>query len=495
MQARSSERLASVFTACCAVAVAAAYLRNLRAGPFADDFGWVRMGFAAIQRGRLGIWYDALDCFFFRPFNIAIVAESMRAGTWALAHGVALSVNVVMGLMVGWLAIRIHPDRDLRWLGLAAGCAFFAHQANTTTVLQLDTLSQSMSDLFAVVALVAAVLYVRSSRRWLLVSAVASVGAMLGKEGGISVPVAAVVTVLVLSPRPARVGKAAYMLLAQLGASAVYVVWRLSVLNLVPLPAELQPRYGFAVGLTTIHNFARFIFIEGVPWNSASLMAGRKPQEWAIGLALGGLMLLVAGLGWKRLLRERPGSRALLVWLVAVFLVWCTPYVFLIQVSEQEAYRLTAVTVLAVGMGCWALLRSADRRLALLAVVVWCAWVFTGSVGSIEKSNMLRHNSEVATELLDEAEAALGDISRTDTVRVFMVPAEHPPRTYSILSIPDVTLRVQALWRLDTRLRKPGLTIEHMEPGREPPDTLSSSPGLKTLRVDVEHGSVELVPR
>ena len=137
--------------------VTLAYLLNITSGPFEDDFGWIRMARAATEHGFARLWYDAFGCFFFRPFNVALFAQSLAAGSWAVAHGVALAIHFSLALAVGWLAVRVFPGQTSRWLAVSVACAFYVHQGNTTAVLQLDTLSQCTSDFFSVIALLAAV--------------------------------------------------------------------------------------------------------------------------------------------------------------------------------------------------------------------------------------------------------------------------------------------------------------------------------------------------
>jgi hypothetical protein len=225
------------------------------------------------------------------------------------------------------------------------------------------------------------------------------------------------------------------------------------------------------------------------------LIADGQTHEWIIGIVLGGLVILVAGLGWRKLIRDRPDLKPVLVWLIAIFLVWCAPYVFLMKVSEQEVYRLAVVTVLVAATGSWALLRSVGRRLAFFVIAVWCVWVFVGTYGSVQKSSLLRHNAFVTCSFLDDMEAVLGDVSETECVRVLVTPSRYPPRTYSILCVPDITLRAHAVLSLDTRLDRLDLEIEYLMSGEEPPETQLRAPRLKTLRVDIASASSELVLR
>jgi hypothetical protein len=493
MQAKTPERLAVIITVCCAIAVAIAYLKNLHSGPFADDFGWVRMGLASIERGWLSIWYDSFEGFFFRPFNVGLVDLSLRVGSWAVAHGAALAVHAVMSVIVGLLARRLYSGTKSRWLGPAAACAFFAHQANVTTVLQIDTLSQATSDLFSVVALLAALSYVSSGRRWLLVAGLSSLLAMLGKESGVSVALSAVVTVFLLSPLKVRIRKALLMFFVQAGALATYSLWRLNVQNILAVPDVETSRYNFSIGLGTLRNLAQFIFVQIVPWNSVSLIADGRLHQWVIGIAIGLLVVLVAGAGWRKLPESRPGKKLLLIWIASVFLIWCMPNIFLGVVSEQMVYRLTVLTAVVISIGCWSVLRSGRRHMALLALIAWCSWVCVGSHASIGKSVLIRHNARVSTKILDDMEAALGDISETECIHVHVVPAEFGPGTYSVLRVPDSNLRFRALRFLDTRIEKPGLEIAYYMYGEEPPVSSLAPPRLKQLRVDIDRGSAELI--
>jgi len=474
--------------------VTIAYLMNLTSGPFADDFGWARMGRAAMECGWARVWYDSFGCFFFRPFNLALVVQSLAAESWAVAHGTAMVIHVLLAFAVGSLAMRVFPGQRSRWLGIAAACVFYVHQANTTAVLQIDTLSQCISDFFSVIALLAAVAYVSSGARWAIISGLAALLAMLGKEGGVSTPLVVIMTVLLLSGKAVRLRKTANVVLSQFMAGAVYLLWRLNVQNLVPVSDQDQARYSFHIGLAALRNLGQFVFVEAVPWNSASLVWNGRAYEWAIGIAIGAAVAVVAGLGWKRLIRREPGSKVLIVWLTAVFLIWCTPYIFLVRVSEQEVYRLSAIAALIMSFGCWAYLRFAGARMAVPALIVWCVWISVSGVAGIQKAVLLRHNAAVVSEMLEEAAVALGDVSTTERVWVFVTPSRPPTRHYSILYINESYLRWHALDGLDWYLKKPGLRIEHFLPGEEPPETSPEPPRLKKLRLDIIEGSAEPVP-
>jgi hypothetical protein len=488
------EFLAATVIALSFIAVTTAYLLNVTSGPFEDDFGWVRMGRMAASCSWTRAWYDAFGCVFFRPLNIALIALSLKAGSWAVAHVASLAVHALATLSVGLLAMRVFPGRGSRWLGLAAACTFYVHQGNPTAILQIDTFSQCTSDFFSIVALLAAVAYASSGIRFAVISGLAAFLAMLGKEGGVAAPLAVVATVLLMSPRAARIRKAGVALLVQVAAVIGFYLWRSNVLNLWPALEQGEGRYSFGVGLRTLRNLGQFIFVELVPWNSASLVWNRRPHEWAIAIALGASVALIAGLGWRKLIRDEPRSKVLIVWLIAVFLLWCAPYVFLARVSEQYVYRLAAVVALLISFGSWACWRSGRARLAVLALVVWCLWVSASGVASIQKSELLRRNARIVNETLEEAAAALGDVSVTKTVWVFITPSRPPRERYSVLHIPETALRSDAVAGLDLHLNKPGLVIERFMPGEEPPETSTGSPRLKKLRANIVEGTVELIP-
>ncbi|MFH0778702.1 MAG: hypothetical protein V2A71_08735 [Candidatus Eisenbacteria bacterium] len=546
-------RLAAILTALCAAVVLLCYVSNLNSGPFEDDFGHVTMATVARDRGLSSVWTDAYDCFFFRPFNMGLLVLSLQAGSWTVAHGAALFIHVLLALAVGWLAARLFwgrlfpkqtsRGREPRWLAVALGSAFFVHQGNTTSVLQLDTLSQCTSDLFSVLALLAAIVYclpregglprterlpgagdspgavgssgegestvarqqtgwpVQSGRRarfafapGVLASAgLGSLLAMAGKEGGVSTPVAVIATVAFLAPRGFRLRKTAIVVATQVLAGLAYVAWRLNVQNLIPAPSDVQDRYSFALSLDSVRNFIQFVFVETVPWNSASLMWNRRPHEWALGVALGLLVVVAAALGWRRLVREDRARRLLLAWLLCVFVIWCTPFVLLLKVSEQEVYRLAIPTVLILGLGCWAFLRSNVVRIALPVLVIWCAWVTVNTVASVQKCDLLKHNARVAEETLEATSGALGDLSRTDEVWVYVVPRVEPWKRYSVVCVPEAALRARAPLGLAWHVGRPGLKVEFVVPGREVPTYRGAPERLKKVRLDIESGQVEIV--
>ncbi|KPJ60551.1 MAG: hypothetical protein AMJ46_06005 [Latescibacteria bacterium DG_63] len=488
------ERIAAYFPALCSLALLAAYLCNINSGPFEDDFGWITMATDAAQQGSLSVWTDAFGCFFFRPFNMGLLALSLKLGSWVVAHGVALAVHVLLSFAVGWLAGNLLPGFRSKWLMIAAGCAFFVHQAAPTTVLQLDTLSQSTSDFFSIAAVMAALLYASRGGRWLIVAAVAALLAMLGKEGGVSTPLAIAFTVALFAARENRLGKIGLAVVTQGAAALVYVLWRTNVRNLVPPPEEAMARYDFGAGLETLRHLGQFVFVEVVPWNSASLLWNERAHEWILGIALAVLIVAASGLGWRRLLASQQRSKTVLVWLMGIFIIWCTPFVFLSQVSEQEAYRLAGVTALGLALGLWAYLRPRQNRVAAVFLVVWCAWVGVGTVGSVQKSILLRHNSFVVENMLQTVKEELGDVSQVKELWVSVGPSTPPSERYSVVYVPEGALRWRALLGLRWYLKRPDLSIRFFLPGQRMPEISTNLDHTKRIRVDIVEGQAELLP-
>ncbi len=493
-RAEIPERLAVYFSLLCCLAVLASYLVNINSGPFEDDFGWVAMATEAREQGRLSVWTDAFGSFFFRPFNMGLVALSLELDSWIPAHSTALALHVLLSLAVAWLAGRLMPGPRSRWLAAAAGCAFFVHQGAPTTVLQLDTLSQATSDFFSVVALAAALLYASRGIRWLIVAAVATLLAMLGKEGGVSTPLAVLVTVALFASGGSRLRKISFTVVTQAASGFVYFLWRTNVRNLVPPPEEVLARYDFGAGLQTLRHFGQFLFVEFVPWNSASLLWNRRPHEWFVGVALGVLVVLAAGLGWRKLLPGKSHSKHVLIWLLAVFVIWCTPFVFLSKVSEQEAYRLACVTVLGLVLGCRERVRVGSSRVAIAVLIVWCAWIGVGAVGSVQKSVQLRHNWLVVENMLQEVKKELGGLPETPELWVSVGPSWPPAERYSVVHVPEPALRWRALLGLKWYLKEPDLDVRFLLPGEEMPATVPQSESVRRVSVDVVEGRARVLP-
>lgn len=488
------EIMAALLSLACAVPVLVAYLTNLDSGPFEDDFGLVNLALAAQERGAGSVWWSAFGSPFFRPFNLGLVYLSLEVGSWALAHGVSLLVHVVLAALVGWLTGRLMPSRRSPWLAVAVASAFFVHQGNTTAVLQIDTVSQSLGDLFSFAGIAAAFGYAAGGRlRWVPVAAAAALLAMLGKEGGVSTALGLIATVGLLGAKGTRMRRVAIMATASLIAGAAYLVWRANVRDLIPA-GETTGRYAFGLGLSTVRHAAQFLFIEIVPWNSASLLWNRSPHEWAAGLTIAVLIVVVAGLGWRHLASHEPWSKIVLVWLAVVFLVWCAPYVFLARVSEQYVYRLACVTVLALGFGCWAHFRSGLTRLAAPALAAWFAWVGVSAAGSIQKCALLKQNAHTAGRVLETAAGVLGDVSETEEIWVFITPSHWPREHYSILYVPEPALWVHSHAGLRWYLKKPNLRIEMFLPGRRILPKPTPPGRLKKIQVNVVEGRAELMP-
>jgi hypothetical protein len=485
------ERFAALFTAICCLIVFVAYLSNLNSGPFEDDFGWVKMATTAVARGYFSVWTDAFGCFFFRPLNMGLLLLSLKVGSWTLAHGGALAVHLCFSVAVACLAARLFPGLKSRWLMLALACAFFVHQGNATTVLQLDTSGQCTSDFFSAIALIAAVAYASSGTRWLIVASLASLLAMLGKEGGVPTILAVIVTVGIFASRGVRARKLASILAAETAAGLAYFLWRTHVQNLIPPPQEVLTRYSFGLRFETLRNLGKFIVVEIVPWNSASLAWNRRPEEWVLGLAFAVFVGVAALVGWRRLIKKEPRSKMVLIWLQLVFLLWCTPYVFLGGVSEDEVYRLASITVLIFGFGCWASLQSGVARLAVPALVAWCAWVGIGGTASVEKCMVLRSNARVAGEMVEAMGQALGDASETREVWVFIVPSPRPSRRYGIVYVSEPALRIRAPVGLPWYLKNPDLRVQVFLPGDTVPKNPEDFEHLKALRADITKGLAE----
>jgi hypothetical protein len=488
------EAAAALFAAGVCLVVFFAYLGNLKSGPFEDDFGYVTMAMTAAEKGYFSVWTDAFGSFFFRPLNMGLLLLSLKVGSWMLAHGAALVVHLCFSLAVAWLAALVLPGNKSRWLLLAFGCAFFVHQGNATTVLQLDTFSQSASDLFSVIALMAGVAYARSGAHWLILASFASLIALLSKEGGVSTPLAVIVTVGIFASRGVRFRKIVYGSIAGTAVGLVYFLWRANVQNLIPRPESVLSRYSFGVGVATLRNLGKFVFVETVPWNSASLSWNRRPEEWVLGLVLAVLMWVAALIGWGRLIRQEPKGKTLLIWLPLIFLIWCTPYVLLAKVSEEQVYRLASMTVLMFGLGCWAGLRSGTARLAAPALIAWCAWVGVGGIASVEKCALLKNNARVAGEMIETMGRVLGDVSDTREVRAFVVPSDPPWRRYSNLHVPEPALRMRAPLGLAWYFKKPDLKVQIFLPGETAPMYTGRPEHMKAVKVDIFRGSAERIP-
>jgi hypothetical protein len=489
-----TERIAACFPAVCCVAVLASYLSNINSGPFEDDFGWIAMATQAAQQGWWSVWGDAFGSFFFRPFNMGLLALSLASDSWAPTHGVALGIHVMLAFAAAWLAARLTPALKSRWLILAAGCAFFVHQGAPATVLQLDTLSQSTSDFFSVAAVIAALAYASGSVRWLIVAAAASLLAMLGKEGGVSTPLLVAFTVAVFASKEIRLRKTSLAVATQVAAGAAYLLWRTNVRNLIRPPEEVLVRYDFGAGLETLRHLGQFFFVEVVPWNSASLLWNGRMHEWVIGVTLAVLVVIASGLGWKSLVANRAAAWGAFLWLLGAFVIWCTPFVFLSKVSEQETYRLAAIASLALSIGCWGCLRFGKRHLALFVLVIWCVWVGVGAIGSVQKSMLLRNNWLVVEDMLEEVQKELGDVSQIEELWVDVGPFAPPEERYSVLYVPDAALRWRAMLGLRWYLEKPSLEVRFFLPNEEMPASPSNAERLKRVTVDVVEGKAQLVP-
>ena len=192
-------------------------------------------------------------------------------------------------------------------------------------------------------------------------------------------------------------------------------------------------------------------------------------------------------------MRHEPRSKTLLVWLVLVFLIWCTPYVFLMKVSEQEVYRLAAITVMSLGFGCWVLLRSGVTRLAVPVMVIWCAWITVSAIGSVQKCELLKHNAGVVDTMLERMSNAMGNVSQTQDVWVFVTPSVGEWRRYSVVYVPEPALRARAPLGLPWYLGKGDLNLEFFLPQHAVPEYRGNPAQLKKLRIDIQEGRAELM--
>jgi len=493
-------QLGTFFAVACCVAVAAGYLTNLVSGPFLDDFGWVRMAMSSIERGWLSLWGDAFQCPFFRPLNVGLLVLSIRLDSWALTHGTVLLVHLAVSILTAWLANKVLHIKKSPWLMVMVGCAVFVHQANVTAILQLDTASQAMSGLFSLLAIVTAFKYAQtpsSGTRWLLAGGIASLLAMLGKEGGISVPFAALITVAFFARAAMRLPKLIRASFVQAASLLTYVIWRRAIAGIIPPPGFHQTRYGFKAGAETVGNLAHFVFVETVPWNSASLIFNKRLGEWLAALGLGIVIVGVTALGWKLLIRSPSqcgrAPRRVLLWLLLVFLVWCTPYVFLVRVSEQYVYRLTTVATIIVSIGCWQAMQHFNRRLALLALITWCSWLGVNSVSSLQKTALLKQNAKISQATLESMAEKLGDLSMVDEIWILLYPSRPPPRRYSILYVPKWIVRARTPLGLQWYLDKPDLKVVVFWPKDTVPVYEGTPESLRKLTVDVMTGSVSVL--
>jgi hypothetical protein len=95
--------------------------------------------------------------------------------------------------------------------------------------------------------------------------------------------------------------------------------------------------------------------------------------------------------------------------------------------------------------------------------------------------------------MLDAMRNALGDVSQTKDIWVFLVQSRPPAERYSVLYVPDPALRWQATSGLLWYLGRPDLRIKYFLPRHTVPEYEGARSDLKKLRVDINEGKALLI--
>jgi hypothetical protein len=111
---------------------------------------------------------------------------------------------------------------------------------------------------------------------------------------------------------------------------------------------------------------------------------------------------------------------------------------------------------------------------------------------SVGKCEELKHNARVVGEAMEAMKQALGDVSGTREVRVFLVPEVALRPRYSVIHISDPELRLGAPLGLGLYLRRPDIEVQSYRPGETVPPEGNAAGTLKRLRLDTQSGRAEL---
>lgn len=387
MDISSSKRLWPLVLLAIAIAVTIwLYLPVLSTMPFWDDYGDAT---SAVIYG----WDVFSDKnVFFRPLERLINATNTKLapGVWAWSHSVSLLFLVVSGLALWRLLLSLFPSA---WMTAAlAGAVFMLHPAMVNSVVQIDTVSQLMSAMFAVIAM----LCLARTRNPLAVGHLVTIGVltllgMLSKEGfaGFAAGIPIIAVVLHARLGPVTRGQVLRWLLAYAVtfavAFAIYTALRFASGRGF---GSNFSRYEIEIGFNLIKNTAMLLGAGLFPGSTVKLLHNRDVLHIAISLlpVLLAVGVLLLGLrhwlrGDRHLLAGSQRSRSLaIVALILAMLAGLVPSILVQGVSEHQASLplpfLVALVLSLAGFAVAALRRAPLPWAALLGTCVAASLVW-----------------------------------------------------------------------------------------------------------------------
>jgi hypothetical protein len=438
--------------------------------------------------------------FFFRPFERALIGVNwmLSGDNFWLVRLAALIVLVLKVSLVYDLAARIvSPGRA--WAPWVIALVFLLHPMNVCAVGKIDTFSEDIAALFALLTVRLAIVAAGSPEAapaivkrnaWLAAATVFA--GMLSKEAFVGIAAATpVLFAVAIGTHRSESRRALLYLLAWVTVAAVGYFAARHAFGF-PLTGALTPaaRYQLHVGSNALVNVAAQFASITFPGSSLAVFLKFNAVHVLISL---GLVIAYLVLFRRRLVAMTVGyggvpaeqRRVILIVLIAALSAMFPTCLISQVISEnQTALALPFVILLALACPLGLRLEAADTgphsaslvcRLSTVALV-WMAGA------SADKVLAARDASEHAYRIGDLILAKYYEHPTSAVTACFERSMQTEPKKYSIFSMPEDLAAFFQLYRLRVAAPAPSVTVVdlRLNPGVHPRCNLSISGALVT---------------
>jgi hypothetical protein len=441
------------------------YYPLLQARPIFDDIA--HMEFAAAHGWDL----LRMGPIFFRPFERVLIGVNwMWSGNnfW-LVHGVALAALVIKTSLV-YSIVRRLTERASAWLALLAALIFLTHPMNVSAVGKIDTLSEDLAALFALLGARLALASVRNSDDTVpagaMKNAVLAAGAvfmgMMSKEAfaGFAAALPFMFAVAVGTRQRAARQVLGVLVLSEALAAGAYFTIRLA--SGFPLTGALihTARYQLRFGANVAMNIAAQLGAIAFPGNTVAVFVNLNILHIAVSA---GLLLLAAVIAVRRLpavidaCKREPRQRRMMVVVLIAIVAGLFPSCLIPElISENQTAQALPFVIIAFislfGFSADPTARQSPLAMAFGSVaVVWLAAACTDKVLAAREASF--RAERIGAQI--EAAYRAGPVSALTVCFARNMRTE--PKKYSVFSMPDDAAAFFQLYRL--RMMQPSPTL------------------------------------
>jgi len=456
--------------------------------PVFDDTAHVE--FAARQGWQL----LHMGPFFFRPFERVLIGVNwmLSGDNFWLVRLASLAIFILKVSLVYDLAARIASPRG-GWAPWVIALVFLLHPMNVCAVGKIDTFSEDIAALFALLVVRLAIIAAGSGEAapatawrnaWLV--AVLLFTGMLSKEAFVGIAAATPILFAVAIRISGRESRRALVYLVAFSAVAALAYFAARHAFGFPLAGALTPaaRYQLHVGSNALLNLAAEFASITFPGSSLAVFVRFNAVHVIISLSLiiAYLMLFRRQLvamtaGYGRLAVEQR-RQILIVLIAALSAMFPTCLISQVISENQTALALPFVILLALACPLAVRLEPADtgtRTANLVGCLSAVALVWMAGA-TVDKVLAARDTSEHAYRIGDVILSKYYENPTPNVTVCFEHSLQTEPRKYSVLSMPDDLAAFFQLYRLRVAVPAPALDVVDLRlknPGNPPPCNLS----------------------